>query len=189
MTDFNTYNDQELIVRLKDGDDLAFKALYVRYWKKLLHFASQKTADYYDAENIVQDVFASLWNRRTELNINSGIEAYLVVSVKYRIIKLYDKQRAQRIYAERTIAMGDVLDDSTQHYLDFEELRHRLEELIGSLPERSGLIYRMNKEDGMSHKAIAEELGMSEKAVNAQLVRIKKTLRTGLNSFLGAILL
>lgn len=189
MEDFSTYNDQELILRLREGDDLAFKALYIRYWKKLLHFASQKTTDYYDAENIVQDVFVSLWNRRTELNISSGLEGYLIVSVKYRIIKLYDKHRSQRLYAENAFATGDVLDDSTQQYLEFEELRHRLEELIGALPERSALIYRMNKEDGMSHKAIATELGMSEKAVNAQLVRIKKTLRTGLNSFLASILL
>ncbi|WP_257668123.1 RNA polymerase sigma-70 factor [Parapedobacter tibetensis] len=189
MADYGKYTDQELFPLLKAGDDLAFKALYLRYWKKLLYFAAQKTGDFADAENIVQDIFVSLWEKRETLRLTSTLDHYLFVSVKYRVIKLLDRKRSQRLHADRNAATHDILDDSTQQYLDFEELRHRLEELIGTLPEKSELIYRMNKEEGMSHKEIGSELGMSEKAVNARLVRIKKTLRTGLNSFLGGFLL
>lgn len=188
MADYGTYTDQELLALLREENERAFAALYERYWKRLLHFAAQKTGDFAEAENIVQDIFVSLWDKRSTLHITTTLSGYLMVSVKYRVIKLLDRQRTMRIHAERN-AVHDILDDSTQQYLDFEELRHRLEELIAMLPEKSALIYRMNKEEGMSHKDIADELGMSEKAVNARLVRIKKTLRTGLNSFITGFLL
>ena len=189
VINYRTYNDQELIDLHNAGDELAYKALYQRYWKKLLHFASQKTGDVMEAENIVQDVFVSLWNKRSTLNIKSSLENYLVVSVKYRVIRLFEKQRAQRLYEEQSLATFDILDDSTQQYLDFEELRQQLEESIAKLPEKSALIYRMNKFEGMSHKAIADQLGLSEKAVNSSLVRSKKSLAASLRSFLNSFLL
>jgi len=184
-----TPTDQELFIRLKEGDAASFEEIYKRYWKKLLHFATQKSGDIVDAENIVQDVFVSLWNRREELQINSKVENYLIVSVKYRVIKFLDKQRSKRVYETHQSATTDILDDSTQQYLDFDELQDRLAELIGNLPEKAALIFKMSREEGMSHKSIANELGMSEKAVNAQLVRTRKSLRTSLNALLHSVLL
>lgn len=189
MEDYSTFTDLQLIDLLKNDDDSAFKTLYQRYWKRLLYFANQKTADLAEAENVVQDIFVSLWNRRSDLNISISLENYLIVSVKYRVIKLFNKQRTQRISEEKSLVSYDILDDSTQQYLDFEELQHRLQELIGKLPEKGALIYRMNKEQGMNHKQIAQELGISEKAVNSHLVRSKKALRSGLDSSLNSFLL
>ncbi len=189
MADYKSYTDQELVSLLKSGDELAFENLYLRYWDKLLYFASQKTGDIMDAENVVQDVFISLWNRRFSLNVSSEFSHYLVVSVKYRIIKLFEKQRNQRLHEERSLAAYDLLDDSTQHYLDLEELRNRLEAFICKLPEKSAVIYRMSKQEEISHKEIALKLGISEDAVNSDLSRTKKKLAINLRSFLHSFLL
>ncbi|MNR26805.1 RNA polymerase sigma factor [compost metagenome] len=142
-----------------------------------------------EAENIVQDVFVSLWKRRACLEINSEFKNYLIVSVKYGVIKFLNRQRTKRLAEENSASSYDVLDDSTQQYLDFEELRFKLEEMISKLPQKIALIYRMNKDEGMSHREIAHTLGMSEKAVNSHLVRTKKILRAGLDTFLSTILL
>ncbi len=179
----------ELIALLRNSDHRAFSEIYERYWKKLLYFAAQRTEDFAEAENIVQDIFISLWEKRAVLQVSSTVDNYLYASVKYRIIKLLDRKRTQRLYQETRARYADTLDDSMQQYLDFEELQLRLEEIIGSLPEQSRLIYRMSKEEGRSHKYIAGELGLSEKAVNARLVRIKRQLRTGLDAFLTVFLL
>jgi len=179
----------ELIALLRTDNHHAFSELYERYWKKLLYFAAQRTSEFADAENIVQDIFVSLWEKRATLHLTSTLDNYLYVSVKYRIIKLLDSQRTRRLHAETRALSGDLLDDSTQEYLNFEELRQRLEEFIGTLPAQSRLIYLMRKEEGRSHQEIAEKLGLSEKAVNARLVRIKKQLRTGLDTFLTGFLL
>jgi len=182
MGKYKNLSDADLTDLLKSSDELAFKELYIRYWKKALYFANQKIADLMEAENIVQDIFVSLWNRRDRLTITSCFYKYLLVAVNYRVIKFFDKRRSHHQYKTKLTAC-DILDDSTQQYLDFEELRQRLEELLASFSEKSALIYRMNKEAGMSHKEIAAKLGISEKAVNAHLVRSKKALRTGLCIF------
>lgn len=189
MSKLDAYSDQELLSQLKEGSDPAFKMLYQRYWGKLLHFAAQKTGDVMEAENMVQDIFVSLWNRRETLQVTSDFSSYLMVSVKYRVMLHFDKLRVKRLHAQHAVDHFDILDDSTQQYLDFDELSRHLEEQIARLPEKSALIYRMSKEEGMSHKQIAAEMGMSEKAVNSRLVRSRKTLLDSIRSFLHTVLL
>ena len=189
MSTYSGLSDQELAALLKQGEHAAFTAIYKRYWKKLLHYALQKTSDPMEAENMVQDVFVSLWKRRAELPFSGELSRYLTVSVKYRVITLFHKQHARRLFEENALLSGHLSDDSTREYLDLAELREQLEHLVNALPEKAQLIYRMNKENDMSHREIADQLGMNEKAVNTQLVRARKTLRVGLNSFLHSFLL
>lgn len=189
MADYKACSDQELLALLKDGDGAAFESLYERYWERLLYFANQKTADRMEAENLVQDVFVSLWNRRTQLQITSDFSHYLIVSVKYRVIRLLEQQRTQRLHKDQTLASFDILDNSTQEYLDLEELRQRLEMLLGDLPEKPALIFRLSREEGLSHKEIASQLDISERAVNDSLVKTKKSLIVSLKSFLHSYLL
>lgn len=189
MKIYSSLADAALIVLLGKGDKDAFTELYNRYWEQVLFYAVQKTEDMMDAENIVQDVFVSLWKRRAQLEINSEFKNYLIVSVKYGVIKYLNRRKTKRQAEENNTSNFDILDDSTRQYLDFEELRYKLEEMIGNLPEKVALIYRMNKDEGKSHKEIANSLGMSEKAINSHLVRTKKILRTGLDTFLTTFLL
>jgi RNA polymerase sigma-70 factor (ECF subfamily) len=189
MALMQSHTDEELIRLIGQDDEQAFRALYDRYWQRLLYFACQKIrGDMAEAENMVQDVFVSLWERRSKLVIKGSPEAYLVVSVKYRVIKWFNRQYTQSLYDDGGVAI-DVLDDSTQEYLAFDELQERLAQVVGTLPEKVQLIYRLNKEEGMSHRQIAEELDMTETAVNVTLVRARKTLRNALGSFLGTFLL
>ncbi len=189
MKEYPDFTDSELITLICKGNDSAFAEIYNRYWKQVLYYAAQKTGDMIAAEDIVQDVFVSLWKRRDQLEIKSEFKNYLIVSIKYRVLKFLSRERIKRLAEESNAPAYDLLDDSTQQYLDFDELRTALEEMVGKLPEKSALIYRMNKEEGLSHREIAYEMGMSEKAVNSNLVRTKKILRAGLHTFLFSFLL
>lgn len=189
MSAYSTYTDQELVALLTKGDEQGFEHLYNRYWDRLLHFAYQKTGDRVEAENVVQDVFVSLWNRRETLNIKADISHYLVVSVKYRVIRIFEQQRTQRLNEQQSLSTFDVLDNSTQEYLEFDELKQRLEKLICELPEKPALIFRLSREEGLSHKEIADQLNISERAVNDSLVKTKKSLSVNLRSFLHSYLL
>ena len=140
-----------------------------------------------EAENIVQDVFVSLWNRRLTLEIHGPFENYLFVSIKYRVYKVLARKDMTR--TENLDSVGDFVDNSTADFLAFSELRQRLEVAVGALPETSRLVYLLHKEDGKSYKEIADETGMSENAVNGHLVRAKKSLRSALTSYLPMFLL
>lgn len=164
----------------------AFDILYNRYWDKVLSLAYCKTGDLMEAENIIQDVFVSLWKRRDCLNINGEFANYLFVSVKYRVLKVLALQQAER--SVNIELAGELLDDSTQEYLAFEDIRERLESLIGNLPEKSRIIYLLKSED-KSYKEIADELNITEKAVDAHLLRARRKLRIELRSYLRSFLL
>jgi len=188
MSNYSELSDKQLLDLMTRDNKLAFNALYLRYWNKVLYLAVQKLKDMMEAENVVQDVFFSIWQRRNELEITGQIEHYLVVAVKYRVIKLLNKQRIQRLYEENTVLAFDLLDDSTQEYLAFDELKGRLEMAIIGLPEKSRLIYRLNQDEHMSYKQIAETLGTTEKAVDSHMVRTRKSLRASLANFLAVYL-
>lgn len=189
MVSNTPYTDTELLERMALDDHQAFDMLYNRYWKRVLQFAISKSGDIMEGENIVQDVFVSLWNRRATLTVTSCFENYLTVSIKYRVIKFLNKQRTQRTSPTDDSTDLDLIDDSTQQYLEFEELRKRLEISIAKLPDKCRLIYQLNKVEGLSYKEIADKLDITENSVDAYLYRAKKSILSDLKSYLSVFLL
>ncbi|MGZ3873228.1 MAG: RNA polymerase sigma-70 factor [Mucilaginibacter sp.] len=184
MRNYNILNDKELTGRLQAGDEQAFTEIYNRYWAKLFSIAANKIMDLGEAEEIVQDIFISLWKRKSELGVIDTLSAYLAVSVKYRVIKILDKRHHQQKYASYSRQTTVITDDSTQQWLEFEELRTRLAAFVADLPEKCRLVYQLSRESGYPHKKIATEMGISEKTVEAHLGKALKTLRARLSNFL-----
>src|SRR5690606_3202259 len=146
MIPYKQLSDSDLLCLMTKDQEQAFSELFSRYWDKLLQTAIHKIDDVMEAENIVQDVFVSLWKRRKELNITGSFQHYLLVAVKYRLKKVLHDQRVRRVDVEQGCNSVDLLDASTRQYLDFVELQVRLEQHGGKLTEKARLIYRMNKE-------------------------------------------
>lgn len=187
MKSHKNFTDLELVVALKLDDKSAFEEIYNRYWDKLFSIAAHKLDQLEDAEEVVQNIFISLWNRRVVLNITSTLNSYLAVSVKYRVIKVLEKQYHQRKYAD-SLGASQRIDDSTQEWMEFTELKVQLEHLIMKLPDKCQLVYRMSREEGFSQKEIAGKLDISEKTVEAHLGKALKTIRSGLNLFIAMLL-
>jgi len=184
MYNYNILNDKELTGLLQQDDEHAFTEIYNRYWSKLFAIAANKIKELDEAEEIVQDIFVSLWKRRNELGVIDTLSSYLAVSVKYRVIKILDKRNNQQKYSDYSQHTVNLTDDSTQQWLEFEELRNRLAAFVADLPEKCRLVYQLSRDSGFSQKRIAAELGISEKTVEAHLGKALKTLRTRLSQFL-----
>jgi len=184
MYNYNILNDKELINLMQVNDEFAFTEVYNRYWKKLFTIAANKLRDLDEAEEVVQDIFVSLWKRRATLDITDTLSGYLAVSVKYRVIKLLHKQNNQQKYVDYSESALVTYDDSTQQWIEFEELKNQLALFVADLPEKCRLVYQLSRESGLSHKQIASELGIAEKTVEAHLAKAVKTLRTRLSQIL-----
>lgn len=184
MYDYNILEDNELIQRLASDDNRAFTEIYNRYWKKLFTVAANKTNDLDEAEEIVQDIFISLWRRRGELTVIDTLSSYLAVSVKYKVIKSLDKRNNRQKYLGYSTDHISVADNYTEEWLEFEELKSRLTLFVAELPEKCRMVYQLSRDAGYSQKKIAEEMGISEKTVEAHLGKALKTLRTRLSQFL-----
>ncbi|HTI58124.1 RNA polymerase sigma-70 factor [Mucilaginibacter sp.] len=184
MYDYNILEDSELIQRLSADDNHAFTEIYNRYWKKLFTVAANKINDLDEAEEIVQDIFISLWRRREELTVIDTLSSYLAVSVKYKVIKLLDKRNTRQKYLGYSKDHISIADNYTEEWLEFEELKSRLTIFVAELPEKCRMVYQLSRESGYSQKKIAAEMGISEKTVEAHLGKALKTLRARLSQFL-----
>ncbi|APU97537.1 RNA polymerase sigma-70 factor [Sphingobacterium siyangense] len=182
MKDFGGHSDEELIVLIQQDDSLAFEALYDRYWKTLYYQAARKTNSLEDAQEIVQNIFTSLWLRRHQLQIKSNLASYLAVAVKYKVFKYLAQQYKQKAFKHDTEWVD--FDNSTENWLQFEELRVRLDQLVSELPEKCQLVFKLSREEGLSYKQIAESMNISVKTVETQLSRALKKIRTGIQRFL-----
>jgi len=180
-TVFNSLSDKELLTAIARGDDKAFTELYNRYWDKLFFIAGAKFRDLSVAEEMVQDIFLDIWNRRSELNITGDLEAYLAVSMKYKIINAQAKLKRSAEFQQYLLHHQTQQDNSTEEWLSFHELKDRLSLTVSKLPERCRITYQLSKEHGFSQKEIAAHLEISEKAVEANLSRAMKSLRLVMN--------
>lgn len=187
MADYSKYTDQELLGLLKQGNDLAFVEIYNRYWDKLFAVAYHRSGDEQDAEEIVQDVFLSLWNRRLSLDLTHSISTYLSVAVKYQVINKLSRQHRKILHLS-TLDGEDAGEESTDLWFNEKELKQQIEKSINALPEKCRIVFLMSREEDKTAKQIAKELNISEKTVEAHMSRALKDLRKSLNIALPVLL-
>ena len=153
----------------------AFEKTCTEYWKKLNAFSYTMTQDKDLAQNIVQDVFIDLWERREELSINA-IEPYLFRAVKNQVFKHYQNNRF-----DKTILEDKFEDYIIDNFTSIDpEVMDLLYSLLDKLPEKRKEVLLMYKFQDMSIDQIASELGLSKQTVKNQISSGLKQLREGL---------
>ncbi|KKO90698.1 MULTISPECIES: RNA polymerase sigma-70 factor [Sphingobacterium] len=166
--------EKHWLVSLQQGDRHVFADIYDFYWKRLLGIAYNLTKDKQTAEEIVQEVFVSLWNRREDVQINL-LSQYLATAVKFASFKAL--QRARRHEQILNTAVVQPMFQQDQNTIDARFLQEYLHEVVETLPDRCKLVFQLSREEHFSNREIAAELQISEKAVEANITRALKVLR------------
>jgi RNA polymerase sigma-70 factor (ECF subfamily) len=173
-------DDKELYLRLKEGDERAFKALFQKYYSSMCHFARQFLNDSEMAEETVQDMFVRIWEKRSSLNIETSVKHYFFRSVRNHCLNQIQHQKIRQQYASRMKETAYQEIDPDQNYIEVD-LMERIEKSIDSLPAKE--IFRLSREQGLKYKEIAEKLNISIKTVEAQMGLALKHLRDELKEF------
>ena len=181
MSTLEFCTDAELIALLAKDDQAAFTEIYRRFWDKVFAVAFHRLNDQLEAEEVVQDVFFSLWKRRENLAIQYSLNTYLSTAAKYQIINRQRKQYLQQQNLAATRQSNDSGVDSTQLWFSERELKQQLDYHIEQLPEKCRIVFKMSREEFKSYAEIAAELGVSEKTVEAHITRALKILRDKLH--------
>ncbi|MFT5999023.1 MAG: RNA polymerase sigma-70 factor (family 1) [Neolewinella sp.] len=176
--------DQDLFIQLRAGESTALDELFRRYYVDLCRTAVRFVNDEQEAEDIVQNLFVSLWEKRAgDMDELGAVAPYLRRAVRNRSLNyLRDRKRIPVDDTEvpETLAAKELADDE----LTQDELRDRIHKAIDTLPERCRLVFVMNKLEEMSHKEIAEALEISPKTVENQMTRAYRFLRKWLSLML-----
>jgi len=178
MSQYQQQTDEELMMSLRQGDSHAFTEIYNRYWKKLLAIAYNHSQNKVIAEEIVQEVFISLWHRREVLNVDV-LNAYLATAVRLSVFKQYHRQKRKDEIAEQTAGSVITTCDEEMVYVKF--LQQYIDGIVEELPEKCRLVFKLSRKEGLSIPEIAEKMSIAEKTVESHLTKALKTLKLKLN--------
>jgi RNA polymerase sigma-70 factor (family 1) len=171
--------DEQLVIQLQESNKRAFEGIYDRYWYKLFCIAYHQVGSREESEELVHDIFESLWNKRQETSIRN-LSTYLVFAMKYRITNFIKSQITWRKYQEYLILNKIHETYSTDEIVQFSDLSRAVDEVMGKLPEKTSRVFQLSRFENQSVKEIADELHMSEKAVEYHITKSLKALKESL---------
>lgn len=174
------YNEVDLWLKVCEGDITAFNLLFKSHYKSLFISALLLVKDDKIAEDIVQDVFLKVWNKRTDLKNIVNIKSYLYVSVKNSGL-----DQLRKIKHTTDINEVEVSDNALDpfHTVRVKELGQHLLEATASLPAQCKIIFEMVYIDGKKYQEVADELGLSINTIKTQLKRAIDKMRLILKKY------
>jgi RNA polymerase sigma factor (sigma-70 family) len=171
-----TYLDATLLQQIKDDDQSAFDIIFERYWKKLYQTALARLDDDETAQDIVQEIFIKIWQRRKNLEIHTSLENYLQSAVRFGVISHFRSKKASELQLQNALERINFLEDSVASLTDYLELEKTLENAVNVMPEMLKKVYLLRSENH-SIKAIAGELGLADQTVKNYIAEVSRRLR------------
>ena len=177
------YSDEQIIWnQVCNADAKAYNALYEKYWEELFQYAYKIVGNRQDAEELVQDLFVHIWNKRITLPPVQSVKAYLFTAMKHRVLNRLSKRKI-------TILDIDTVEetyneDSPLEQLEYKESERALATRIHALPGKMKEVFTMHRINNLSITEIAEQTNTSPQTIRNQLNSAYKKLRLSLKALL-----
>ncbi|QJD80703.1 RNA polymerase sigma-70 factor [Spirosoma rhododendri] len=186
-TGYRQYIDEQLVTALSTGDRNAFAEVYERYWNPLYRVAYQKVRSREVAEELVQNLFVSLWVKREQHTIRE-LRPYLFTALRFSIINHIESEQVH----ERFIAYYESFLQQTEarpvdDELALRDLTEAIERSLHTLPEQTQQVFRLSRFDCLTIPEIAARLNLSEKTIQYHLAKALRVVRENLHG-LGTLL-
>lgn len=187
LRNLEALSNNELLRLLRSDDQLAFTEIYNRYWQTLYAVAYNRLRDQQKSEDVVHDVFSSLWSNRHKSEINNP-GAYLATAVKFRVLANIRKELLKQNYIQHPSHSDPAESYDISETLHYKRLLQAVNEEVENLPERCRLVFKYSREDNMPLKQIASEMNLSTSTVENHLNRALKRLRLVIKKMGAAVL-
>lgn len=176
-------SDTEALQRMAEGDMVAYRYLFDQHFADLCNFLLIYLHSKELSEEIALEIFTFIWEKRETLQIKATFKSFLFSSAKNRAISLYRKEHKKH-FASIDFGQSVSLEDSNStHFLETVELREIINTAIDKLPEKCRQIYLMAWEENLSHKEIAELMGITPKTVENHVGIALRKLRESLSPY------
>ncbi|MDY0990330.1 ECF RNA polymerase sigma factor SigW [compost metagenome] len=183
---YKKFTDEELVELLKSGKDKAFDELYFRYRDLLVRFVYLRMKSIAISEEIVQEVFTTIWERRKTIVIQKSFAAYIYTSVRYMTLDYIKSHEVTDQYIQEVLDKNTVSQTSYNAIEDsiyYDELKKAVDEAASLLPKKSKEVFILSRVKHYTNKEIAEELNVSIETVKYHITYALKFMRTYLGEF------
>lgn len=181
MTEQPAFSDNELIRRLKKGSIEAFNQIFYAYSSKLYHFAYGYLKSKEDAEEMVQEIFCRIWDKRADIKEEYQFRSYLF-SIAFNYVKKYFRSK---VMFHKYIDSATPYDPETgqiQDDVNYASLRLIVSQLVDKMPEKRRAVFFKSRFEGKNSKEIAVEMNISQSTVENHLNQALKFLRQHLKN-------
>ena len=169
--------------KIKEGDIKMFEHVFRTFYTSLYFYSLSITGSAANAEDIVQDLFYTLWKERERINILYSLKSYLYKAVRNRSLHFLEKQKTHK-HTDEQIAYSNAEEAAInpQSFLEYKELNEVVQHCLKQLPERRLLIFQLHRFENKKYAEIADNLGVSVKTVEAEISKALLELRDKYNS-------
>ncbi|NRF39531.1 RNA polymerase sigma factor [Pedobacter foliorum] len=169
-------SDSQLLAYVNQDHVLAFEVLFDRHWDKLYRIALSRVQDTDDAQDILQEVFISIWNRRNSIVIKTSFEGYLTGALKFAVISHLRSQKAKQHQLEEAMQRINILETTVDDLSNYYLLEKTLEEAVNAMPQMLKQVYLL-RSDNLSVKEIADKLGLADQTVKNYITEVLRRLK------------
>lgn len=173
-----------LIHQLNTGNELVFEKVFKQYFKVLQNYAYTILNDLDVAEEMVQNVFLKIWEKREKLPQDANIGSYLYKSVYHESLNWLRHEKVKFSHQEHTLYSMKNETDNTADRIKMKQLEEHLQKALNDLPQQCRTIFQMSRFDELRYREIADELGISIKTVENQMGKALRLMRLKLVEFL-----
>jgi len=181
------FSEQELFEALAAGNITAFEMYFKAYYQPLCNYAYTFLHDREEAEEIVQNTFLSVWEKRTSLHIRTSAKSYLYAMVRNACLNILKHEKIKQKHAGEEIALAAPGYDAVSHSIETAELENRIVVAMEKLPDQCGLVFKLSRFEELKYSEIAEQLQISVKTVENHMGKALRIMREELKDYLPLI--
>jgi RNA polymerase sigma-70 factor, ECF subfamily len=161
-----------------------FEELFKTHFNALNAYAFTILKDSHQSEEIVQQVFCRIWEKREDLSIHTSIKAYLYRAVYHDSLNYLKHKKVMAQYASYAIRQGEGQAANPSEKVVASELNEKIRDAMNDLPEQCRTIFQMSRYEHMKYQEIADAMGLSVKTVENQIGKALRVMRGKLSEYL-----
>lgn len=171
--------DNTLVQELRNDSEEAFRALFDHYGKKVYHYCLKMVKQSEDAEELLHDVFLRIWQFRKQIDPAANFEVFLFTVARNHLLNFARKRLLAVVVSPEQLAALALPAEENDH-LSYKEVYLQYRQVLDTLPARSREVFVLSREQGLSNKEIAQQLGISVRTVETHVYNVLSVMKAEL---------
>lgn len=176
------HTDLQLFGLVKQDNTQAFDELYRRYWPALTDAAIKRLGSKQKAEDLVQDLFVSIYNRRHTIELDISFSAYMHKALKFCVLNEIRSKMVREKYLD-SLFLTDVCKIDFSNNVDSKLMYNKMQQTLNMLPEKCKTAFLLSRHESRSYKEISRQLNISISTVEKHIVKALKIMRSSLKEY------